>query len=134
MIVSIRRLLCYACYVRTFKYGISLFDIYCADASVALGENVVLHLHGFDDRNLLTFLDRGAFAYAYIYYYARKGRSHLDSGSRGFRRRGFRGGSGGGGSKLTEEGRELLKKYRELTRRVQEDADRVFAEVFGTEL
>jgi molybdate transport system regulatory protein len=44
------------------------------------------------------------------------------------------GGSGGGGSKLTEEGRELLKKYRELTRRVQEDADRVFAEVFGTEL
>ena len=44
------------------------------------------------------------------------------------------GGSGGGGSKLTEEGRDLLKKYRELTRRVQEDADRVFAEVFGTEL
>ena len=44
------------------------------------------------------------------------------------------GGSGGGGSKLTEEGRELLKNYRELTRRVQEDADRVFAEVFGTEL
>ena len=44
------------------------------------------------------------------------------------------GGSGGGGSKLTEEGRELLKKYRELTRRVQEDADKVFAEVFGTEL
>ena len=38
------------------------------------------------------------------------------------------GGSGGGGSKLTEE------EYRELTRRVQEDADRVFAEVFGTEL
>ena len=44
------------------------------------------------------------------------------------------GGSGGGGSRLTEEGRDLLKKYRELTRRVQEDADRVFAEVFGTEL
>ena len=44
------------------------------------------------------------------------------------------GGSGGGGSRLTEEGRELLKKYRELTRRVQEDADKVFAEVFGTEL
>ena len=36
--------------------------------------------------------------------------------------------------RLTEEGRDLLKKYRELTRRVQEDADRVFAEVFGTEL
>lgn len=44
------------------------------------------------------------------------------------------GGSGGGGSRLTEEGRNLLKKYRELTRRVQEDADKVFAEVFGTEL
>ena len=44
------------------------------------------------------------------------------------------GGSGGGGSRLTEEGRDLLKKYRELTRRVQEDADKVFAEVFGTEL
>ena len=43
------------------------------------------------------------------------------------------GGSGGGGSRLTEEGRDLLKKYRELTRRVQEDADKVFAE-FGTEL
>ena len=43
-------------------------------------------------------------------------------------------GSGGGGSRLTEEGRDLLKKYRELTRRVQEDADKVFAEVFGTEL
>ena len=44
------------------------------------------------------------------------------------------GGSGGRGSRLTEEGRDLLKKYRELTRRVQEDADKVFAEVFGTEL
>ena len=44
------------------------------------------------------------------------------------------GGSGGGGSRLTEEGRDLLKKYRELTRRVQEDADKVCAEVFGTEL
>ena len=44
------------------------------------------------------------------------------------------GGSGGGGSRLTKKGRDLLKKYRELTRRVQEDADKVFAEVFGTEL
>lgn len=41
------------------------------------------------------------------------------------------GGSGGGGSQLTEKGRELLKKYRQLTRRVQEDADRAFEEIFG---
>lgn len=41
------------------------------------------------------------------------------------------GGSGGGGSQLTDEGRELLKKYRQLTRRVQEDADRAFEEIFG---
>ena len=41
------------------------------------------------------------------------------------------GGSGGGGSRLTDEGRELLNKYRQLTRRVQEDADRAFEEIFG---
>lgn len=41
------------------------------------------------------------------------------------------GGSGGGGSQLTKEGRELLSKYRQLTRRVQEDADRAFEEIFG---
>ncbi len=41
------------------------------------------------------------------------------------------GGSGGGGSRLTEEGRNLLKKYRQLTLRVQEDADRAFEEIFG---
>ena len=41
------------------------------------------------------------------------------------------GGSGGGGSRLTEEGRDLLRKYRQLTRRVQEDADRAFEEIFG---
>ena len=41
------------------------------------------------------------------------------------------GGSGGGGSRLTDEGRDLLKKYRQLTLRVQEDADRAFEEIFG---
>lgn len=41
------------------------------------------------------------------------------------------GGSGGGGSRLTEEGRELLKKYRQLTLRIREDADRAFEELFG---
>ena len=41
------------------------------------------------------------------------------------------GGSGGGGSRLTEEGQDLLRKYRQLTRRVQEDADRAFEEIFG---
>jgi molybdate transport system regulatory protein len=41
------------------------------------------------------------------------------------------GGSGGGGSRLTDEGRDLLKKYRQLTLRVQQDADRAFAEIFG---
>ena len=42
------------------------------------------------------------------------------------------GGSGGGGSRLTDEGRDLLKKYRQLTLRVQQDADRAFAEIFGS--
>lgn len=41
------------------------------------------------------------------------------------------GGSGGGGSRLTDEGRDLLNKYRQLTLRVQEDADRAFEEIFG---
>ena len=41
------------------------------------------------------------------------------------------GGSGGGGSRLTDEGRDLLKKYRQLTLRVQKDADRAFEEIFG---
>ena len=40
------------------------------------------------------------------------------------------GGNGGGGSRLTEEGRELLKNYKEVVRRVQEEADRIFEEVF----
>lgn len=41
------------------------------------------------------------------------------------------GGSGGGGSRLTDEGMDLLKKYRQLTLRVQKDADRAFEEIFG---
>lgn len=41
------------------------------------------------------------------------------------------GGSGGGGSRLTDEGRDLLTKYKQLTLRVQEDADRAFEKIFG---
>lgn len=41
------------------------------------------------------------------------------------------GGSGGGGSRLTDEGMDLLKKYRQLTLRVQKDADQAFEEIFG---
>lgn len=41
------------------------------------------------------------------------------------------GGNGGGGSRLTEEGRELLGNYQEVVRRVQQEADRIFEEVFS---
>ncbi len=40
------------------------------------------------------------------------------------------GGSGGGGSRLTAEGRDLLERYQELCRRVQADTEKVFPEYF----
>lgn len=42
------------------------------------------------------------------------------------------GGCGGGGSRLTREAEDLLRKYDELVLRVQGDADRAFAEIFST--
>ena len=43
------------------------------------------------------------------------------------------GGTGGGGSRLTAEGRKLLKCYEELTEKVQESAEAIFAECFAKE-
>ena len=40
------------------------------------------------------------------------------------------GGSGGGGSRLTPEAKDLLKKYQALVQRVREDADKAFREIF----
>ena len=40
------------------------------------------------------------------------------------------GGSGGGGSRLTPEAKDLLKKYQTLVQRVREDADKAFREIF----
>ena len=42
------------------------------------------------------------------------------------------GGTGGGGSRLTPEAKELLEKYQTLVQRVREDADRAFREIFLT--
>lgn len=41
------------------------------------------------------------------------------------------GGSGGGGSRLTSEGRRLLGGYEELTRKVQKSAEEIFGECFN---
>lgn len=38
------------------------------------------------------------------------------------------GGNGGGGSRLTVEGKSLLLRYRELCRRVQENAEQIYPE------
>lgn len=38
------------------------------------------------------------------------------------------GGNGGGGSRLTVEGKSLLLSYRELCRRVQENAEQIYPE------
>lgn len=43
------------------------------------------------------------------------------------------GGSGGGGSRLTGEGKDLLRRYQELSRRVQADTEQVFPEYFPGE-
>ena len=40
------------------------------------------------------------------------------------------GGSGGGGSRLTGEGKDLLRRYQDLCRRVQADTEQVFPEYF----
>ena len=40
------------------------------------------------------------------------------------------GGSGGGGSRLTGEGKYLLRRYQELCRRVQADTEQIFPEYF----
>ena len=41
------------------------------------------------------------------------------------------GGSGGGGSRVTPEGLDLLVKYRELVRRVREETEIIFADIFN---
>ena len=41
------------------------------------------------------------------------------------------GGSGGGGSRVTPEGLDLLDKYRELVRRVREETEIIFADIFN---
>lgn len=41
------------------------------------------------------------------------------------------GGNGGGGSRLTPEGKNLLARYQELCRRVQADTEEAFPEYFG---
>lgn len=43
------------------------------------------------------------------------------------------GGNGGGGSRLTAEGRQLLDCYLKLTHRVQEYAEEIFGECFSNE-
>ena len=43
------------------------------------------------------------------------------------------GGSGGGGSRVTPEGKDLLKKYKEVVRRVQEESENIFADVFDAD-
>lgn len=43
------------------------------------------------------------------------------------------GGSGGGGSRLTEEGRKLLRCYEELSGKVQQSAEAMFKECFAQE-
>ena len=40
------------------------------------------------------------------------------------------GGYGGGGSRLTKEGSDLLQKYKEFALQVEIEADRVFQEIF----
>jgi molybdate transport system regulatory protein len=40
------------------------------------------------------------------------------------------GGTGGGGSRLTPEAKDLMKKYQLLVQRVQMDADKAFREIF----
>lgn len=41
------------------------------------------------------------------------------------------GGSGGGGSVLTKEGRELVEKYEEFVLRVEVAADQIFKDIFS---
>ena len=41
------------------------------------------------------------------------------------------GGSGGGGSCLTEKGRDFLEKYQEFERKAYEFADALFLEIYG---
>lgn len=43
------------------------------------------------------------------------------------------GGSGGGSSSLTEEGRLFIARYRRFTEKLQEAAKDIFAEIFAEE-
>lgn len=44
------------------------------------------------------------------------------------------GGSGGGGSCLTEKGRDFLEKYQEFERKAYEFADTLFLELYGEDI
>lgn len=43
------------------------------------------------------------------------------------------GGAGGGGSRLTEEGRQFLKNYRNMASEVQEYTEQIYKKYFGSE-